>query len=133
MQIVVAYLAATVAFFAIDYVALTRVIKPTFEKQIGDWLLESPRMGPAAAFYLFYVVGLVYFVVNPALQGEWSWVRTFLTGAFLGAIAYGTYEFSNLATLTRWDWKLVVMDTTWGAVLTGTVALIGTWAGRLAA
>ena len=131
MQLVIAYIASVVVFLALDFVALTQVIKPHFESKIGDWLLDSPRYGPAAVFYLFYVAGVIYFVVNPALSQDWSWARVFLTGAFLGALAYGTYEFTNLATLTRWSWSQVALDFTWGAVLTGVVGSAGVFAARL--
>ena len=41
-----------------------------------------------------------------------------------GAVAYGTYEFTNLATLKPWHWSMVALDLTWGTFLT-TVAAVG--------
>jgi uncharacterized membrane protein len=43
----------------------------------------------------------------------------------VGALAYGTYEFTNLATLKHWNWTMVATDLTWGTLLTGFSA----WAG----
>ncbi|MFL2766660.1 MAG: DUF2177 family protein [Paracoccaceae bacterium] len=51
MQIVTLYLITAVVFLALDIVMLKRVLYPLFSSNLGDWLLEDPRMGPAAVFY----------------------------------------------------------------------------------
>jgi uncharacterized membrane protein len=48
-----------------------------------------------------------------------------MAGALLGILAYGTYEFTNFATLRAWSPSMVMIDVTWGAVLTG----VSAWAG----
>lgn len=40
------------------------------------------------------------------------------SGAFFGAVTYGTYSFTNLSLLQDWTWSLALADTAWGAVLT---------------
>lgn len=130
MQLVVLYVSTVVVFLGLDAIGLKFLIKPVFDRALGDWLLDSPRYGPALVFYLFYVAGLLYFVSVPATSGDWSVARLFLLGAFFGAIGYGTYEFSNLATLERWTWGLVLTDLAWGSVLTGISAVVGVAAAR---
>lgn len=125
MQLAVLYIASVVIFLALDVIGLRYLIKPAFERELGDWLLDNPRYGPALVFYLFYVAGLLYFVSVPALAEDWSVVQLFLSAAFFGAIAYGTYEFSNLATLERWSWSMVVTDLTWGTILTAISGTLG--------
>lgn len=89
-------------------------------------MLEDPRMGAATAFYLVYIAGVLWFVSIPALaSGVPS--QAFITGCILGILAYGTYEFTNFATLRGWSVQMVMVDVVWGAVLTGTSA----WAGVL--
>ena len=46
-------------------------------------------------------------------------------GFLVGLIAYGTYEFTNMSTLSNWSWKMVVLDTLWGGFLTAVVCLVG--------
>ena len=46
-------------------------------------------------------------------------------GIALGLVAYGTYEFTNYATLRDWSFEQVAVDTIWGGILTGFSA----WAG----
>lgn len=124
MQAIVLYVITAVIFLGADAVALRVLIKPTFEKHIGDWLLDSPRMLPALIFYLFYVLGLVWLVSLPALSTGSAGAALF-NGAVLGAVAYGTYEFTNYATLKRWAPRQVALDGIWGTLLTAVSAWLG--------
>ncbi|MFD0859284.1 DUF2177 family protein [Roseovarius aquimarinus] len=125
MTVLILYVASFVVFLGLDYIALTYLIKPTFEKDIAPLLLDSPRIGPAVVFYAFYVGVLLWFVSWPALQDGKSLLWVFASGALIGAMAYGTYEFTNLATLKDWTWRMVATDFTWGTFLTGTSATAG--------
>jgi len=118
------YISTAIVFLALDVVMLKKVMYPLFSANIGPMMLEDLRMGPAAAFYLFYVVGVVWFVSIPALNVG-SIAQAFFAGAVLGALAYGTYEFTNFATLKGWTAQMVMVDVIWGAVLTGTSAAVG--------
>lgn len=124
MQIVVLYLITATVFLVLDAVMLKTVMKPLFEQHIGDWLLEEIRLRPAILFYLFYVAGVLWFVSLPSLRAGTP-VNAMIGGAILGAMAYGTYEFTNYATLRAWSLQMVAADVTWGAALTGFSA----WAG----
>ncbi len=118
------YIVTAIVFLALDVVMLKKVMYPLFSSNIGPMMLEDLRMGPAAVFYLFYVVGVVWFVSIPALNVG-SIAQAFFAGAVLGALAYGTYEFTNFATLKGWTAQMVMVDVIWGAVLTGTSAAVG--------
>jgi len=118
------YISTAIVFLALDVVMLKKVMYPLFSANIGPMMLEDLRMGPAAVFYLFYVVGVVWFVSIPALNVG-SIAQAFFAGAVLGALAYGTYEFTNFATLKGWTAQMVMVDVIWGAVLTGTSAAVG--------
>lgn len=124
MQLFVLYTSTALVFLILDALMLTRVIKPAFFAHIGPLLAEPIRMGPAVVFYLFYIGGLLYFASLPALRAD-NPLQALLVGALLGAMAYGTYEFTNYATLKDWHWQMVALDLTWGTVLTG----VSAWAG----
>lgn len=121
---VLLYISTAIVFLALDVVMLKKVMYPLFSANIGPMMLEDLRMGPAAVFYLFYVVGVIWFVSIPALNVG-SIAQAFFAGAVLGALAYGTYEFTNFATLKGWTAQMVMVDVIWGAVLTGTSAAVG--------
>lgn len=126
MQLIVLYLVTTATFLILDGIMLTFVMKPLFTTHIGPLMLESPRMGPAAVFYLAYVAGLLYLVSLPALK---TGAPLVIPAAVIGAMAYGTYEFTSFAIMKDWHWQMVATDVTWGAVLTA----ISAWAGVNAA
>lgn len=124
MSIVILYVTTLVVFLALDVVGITQIIRPVFERHVDDLLADPFRIGPAAAFYAAYIGGVLYFVSVPALA-EGRPAAALIGGALIGVMCYGTYEFTNLATLRAWSWEQVAIDTVWGGVLTG----VSAWAG----
>jgi uncharacterized membrane protein len=110
----------------IDFVWLSVVANKFYKSQIGTLLLEKPNAIAAVAFYVIYVVGVVMFVLSPALEKN-SWQHAAIYGALFGFVAYATYDLTNLATLKGWPLKLVIVDLAWGALLTGGVAVLSYW------
>lgn len=118
------YAISAVIFLTLDAVMLTFVMKPLFVRTLGDAMRDSPLLAPAAIFYLGYVAGLVFIVSGPALR-QADPASAALRGAVVGAMAYGTYEFTSITIMKNWSWAMVATDTIWGTLLTGFVA----WAG----
>ena len=125
-----AYIATAIVFFVLDFVWLTRMADPFYRAHIGGLMLNQPRLGIAALFYIFYVVGIVVFAVLPALRAE-SLQTAVLLGALLGLIAYGTYDITNYATLRGWPVTVLVVDIAWGTALTAVSAGAGYLLSRL--
>ena len=126
MDFLIKMLVAGGVMGVIDFVWLSVVANKFYKSQIGTLLLEKPNAIAAVAFYVIYVIGIVVFVLSPALEKN-SWQHAAFYGALFGFIAYATYDLTNLATLKGWTLKLVVVDLLWGAVLTGGVAVISYW------
>ena len=122
MQIFILYAVTAVIFLALDAVMLSLHMRPLFERALGDQLLADIRIVPAALFYLAYVAGLIYLVSYPALK---TGAPIIVPAAVIGAMAYGTYEFTSYAIMKSWSPVLVLTDVTWGTVLTAFSA----WAG----
>ena len=110
-----------VVFLAIDLLWLGVAAPKVYDHYIGQYLAENPRWPAALIFYTLYVVGLVYFVIAPALDGG-SLGQAALNGALLGGLAYATYELTNYAVIKDWPLGIVFIDIAWGMVLTGSVA-----------
>lgn len=123
MNIPILYIATVMIFLGLDFLGIRFLVRPVFERHIGDLLAFN--LAPAVVFYLFYVGGLLWFVSVPALRNDTGIGMVFVSGAILGALAYGTYEFTNIATLKDWAWPMVATDLTWGTFLTGTAAAGG--------
>ncbi len=124
---IIGFFAVSIPMLLLDAVWLTTMIKTFYTKHLGHLFADKPSLTPAAIFYLMYAVGVLYFVVLPLLRSNASYVTVFLTGAFLGLIAYGTYDLTNQATMKNWPTIITVVDLAWGALLTGTVSMIAVW------
>ncbi|MCA0043184.1 DUF2177 family protein [Celeribacter litoreus] len=124
MKLTLLYFSTAFIFLAVDAVGLKLLIKPIFERHVGHLLADPFRLVPAALFYLGYVGGVIWFVSWPALRDDHA-LTALVGGVLLGLLAYGTYEFTNYATLSDWSAEQVITDTLWGGALTGFAA----WAG----
>ena len=121
MKPILLYLATTVVFFTIDMVWLGFVASSFYKSQIGSLLKSSPNWTAAVIFYLLFLVGLLIFVVYPAIAtGEWQ--HALIYGALFGFFTYATYDLTNLATLKDWPLLVSIVDMAWGTVLSATVA-----------
>lgn len=124
-----AYVLTGLAFALIDSVWLRTMYTRLYKPEIGE-LLGGLRLGPAIAFYLLYIAGIIWFAVGPALANG-RWQTALIQGALLGLLCYGTYDLTNHATLKIWSTKVTLLDMMWGTVLTGSAALAG-WAATTA-
>ena len=124
MKIMILYLATAFIFFAVDFIGLRYLVKPVFDRHVAHLFADPFRAVPALLFYLGYVAGILWFVSVPALRAG-DPVAALVGGIALGLLAYGTYEFTNYATLRDWSMEQVATDTIWGGALTGFSA----WAG----
>jgi len=121
--ILIAYASAVIAFLVIDGLWLGLIARQFYADQLGS-LLRSPFwVLPAAVFYLFYTAGLVFLAVRP-LQPEISISSVAIYGAIVGAMAYGTYDMTNLSTIKDWPVLMSVVDMIWGTVLSASVAVV---------
>ncbi len=123
------YLAAVVAFLAIDMVWLVVVARSFYRKHLGYLLADQPNWWAAGIFYLLFLAGLVVFAVMPGLQAG-SLRRAVLLGGFFGLVTYATYDLTNHATVKGWPWIVTVVDMTWGTVLAASVSAVAYLAGR---
>ena len=117
------YLITFITFITVDLLWLGLIANKIYKKYLGFILAENPNWSAAIIFYLLYIVGLVFFVIHPALVKQ-SWKEALYVGMFFGFITYATYDLTNLATLKNWPVFITIMDLVWGTVLGGSVSLI---------
>ncbi|HSM02108.1 MAG TPA: DUF2177 family protein [Acidimicrobiia bacterium] len=115
------FLIALPVFLVIDLIWLGVVARRFYRDQLGG-LLRTDTVWPAAiAFYVLFVLGLVVFVLNPAID-DGSLGRAIGLGALFGLITYATYDLTNLATLRDWPPLMTAVDLVWGTVLAASVS-----------
>jgi uncharacterized membrane protein len=124
VKIIILYVITLVIFLGIDALWLGVISKNFYRTHLGSLLRDSFNLGPALAFYLLYIVGLMVFVIVPAVNND-SFLQAAGLGILFGLVAYATYDLSNLATLKNWPVTIVVADLLWGMFVSGTVTSIG--------
>jgi uncharacterized membrane protein len=117
------YFTALAVFFTIDMIWLALVAKDVYRREIGFMMSNKPNWLAAIVFYLIFIAGIVFFVINPAIEKD-SWTYALFVGLFFGFITYATYDLTNLATLKDWPIKITIIDLIWGSCLGGSVSLI---------
>lgn len=123
MRYLMIYLITLVAFFLVDILWLGVVAKNLYKEEIGFIMKAKPNWVAAIIFYLIFILGLVFFVILPALESQ-SIVEALLRGMFFGFVTYSTYDLTNLATLENWPIKITIIDLIWGTTLGGLVSTI---------
>lgn len=107
---------AFVVFFVVDLIWLGLVAKDLYQKEIGSLLKPDVNWAAAIIFYLLFILGLVIFVINPAVESG-SLAKAMMLGAFFGLVTYATYDLTNLATMRDFTVKITLIDLTWGTTL----------------
>lgn len=117
------YAIALPVFFALDMFWLGFVAKDFYRAQIGTLMKSDVNWAAAIIFYLIFIVGLVVFVISPAVE-KGSWTHAILFGALFGLVCYATYDLTNLAVAKDWPLLVTIVDLIWGAVLAASVSAV---------
>ena len=111
---------ALLFFFIIDVFWIYFVATPMYKQEIPS--LMELKVAPALLFYAIFLMGLIFFVVNPNQDN--TLLNVFLIGAFYGLVTYGTYDLTVYASMNIFSLKLVVADILWGMILSGAVSTL---------
>lgn len=119
-----------VVFFAIDLVWLGVIAKNLYAKHLGYLMAPSVNWIAAVLFYLLFILGLLVFVVEPALVKQ-NLAELILMAALFGLVTYATYDLTNLATVKDWPVIITLIDLAWGMSLSVLVSTISYFILRL--
>ena len=117
------FIIALLVFFIIDMLWLGLVAKKFYNKHLGFIMKAEVNWIAAVIFYLIFIVGILLFVIVPAVNSN-SWTYALLYGALFGFVSYATYDLTNLATLKDWPLTVTIVDLIWGTVLSASVSVI---------
>ncbi len=107
--------------FFLDIIWLGFVAKNFYRSRIGFLMKDRTNWGAAILFYCIFIIGLVVFVLLPAVEKS-SWVHALLFGGLFGVICYATYDLTNLAVAKDWPLSVTIVDMLWGGVIAGVVS-----------
>ena len=122
--LLVATLIASLIFLIIDVIWLSFATKSFYRPLIGNLLTDKPVMWAAALFYILYVFGMAFVVIQPCVDSG-NLMKTLYTGFIFGLVAYGTYNLTNMAVLKGWSPTVTFVDMFWGGSLTALSATSG--------
>ncbi|MDH7475853.1 MAG: DUF2177 family protein [Microgenomates group bacterium] len=117
------FLIAFLVFLAIDMIWLGFIGKSLYQKYLGYLMTDKINWIAALTFYILFIIGLLIFVINPALLQK-SLNKAIFYGALYGLITYATYDLTNLATIKNWPLTITIIDLFWGTFLSTAVSLI---------
>jgi len=123
MKFLLHFVIALVVFFAIDLVWLGLIAKNLYSKYLGFIMSDKVNWLAALIFYALFIVGLLVFVIEPALQTP-DLTQLVLRAALFGLVTYATYDLTNLATLKDWPIQITIIDLIWGTTLSTLVSVI---------
>ncbi|MCI5048794.1 MAG: DUF2177 family protein [Rickettsiales bacterium] len=121
---IAAYFGALITYLIMDGVWLGLVARESYVQSMGDLLRDKPYpIAPWVIFYLSYCVAIVHLVISPNIDGSWKAVAC--SGALLGFVAYGAYNFTNYAVIAGWPLGITIKDLVWGTFVTTASSLVG--------
>jgi uncharacterized membrane protein len=86
----------------------------TFFSKIFNPMIENIQKSPIKINYISAVLAYIVMLIsyyNLVFDND---KPNYFKAALLGFAIYGTYEFTNLATITGWDYKILLIDISWG-------------------
>ena len=114
---------AFAVFMVIDLIWLGFIAKDLYAKYLGFIMAKNINWTAAIIFYMIFVGGILFFVVNPAIEKN-SLSYALLAGAAFGFITYATYDLTNLATLENWPLFITIVDLIWGSFLSASTSVV---------
>ena len=114
---------ATIVFLLVDLFWLGFVAKKLYRNYLGHLMADKFILSAAGIFYIVFIIGLLYFVIQPGLAKD-SLKYVIFSGMLFGFVTYATYDLTNLATLRDWPIAITLIDLAWGTTLSGLVSVI---------
>jgi len=124
LPLFLSYISGILTLLILDGIMIWFVILPTFKKYIPTYLNTDMNFVAAIAFYLLYILVLLLLVIQPGIEQNLPISKIITNSALLGFGAYMTYELTSMSVMKGWNWEMVIIDTTWGTILTTTIGVV---------
>lgn len=109
---------------ALDVLWIGFIAKQLYQTGIGHLMAEKPNLLAAAAFYLIFCAGLLWFAILPSPLKP-GMAAAITSAAVFGFCAYATYDLTNLATLKAWPVSVALIDMLWGTLASVVAVALG--------
>ncbi|SRR6056297_808123 len=116
MQILKTYIITFIVFIILDAIWLGLIARKLYSSKLGYIMKSNVNWLAALIFYLIFIGGLVFFVVEPSISQE-SLTYAIKAGLIFGFVTYATYDLTNLSTIRDWPLSITLIDLAWGSTL----------------
>lgn len=106
-----------ITFLVLDAIWLLGIAKNMYRSEMGALMAVEPRLWFGLAFYLLYALGVLIFVLSPAISKQ-SLTYALGFGALFGFFCYMTYDLTNVAVVQGFPMRLALIDIAWGTFVT---------------
>jgi uncharacterized membrane protein len=128
-QIIIPFVIVLGLFLILDVPVITWLNASMYQKQFkrinnGEIKLGISVWISAAIAYFLLALGIYLFIVRPEITNfKPDYLMIFMKGLALGLIIYGIYNGTNKATINEWGAFESLIDTVWGTLLNGILAI----------
>jgi uncharacterized membrane protein len=124
---IVAFLISLGLIVLLDYLFLKKIAHKIYIKEMGALSEEAPEMfhprtGTSFLIYILLAAGTIALVARDIATQ--NLLQSFLSGALFGFVVYTVYDLMNYAILTKWSFKMSIIDIAWGTFLCGFISVI---------
>jgi len=136
MKWILVCLAAGAVYALLDLARLRFGAAAYYRDAVGDVLAKQFRIAPGIAFYIVYMLALVWYAVLPGVglgmpinlfgfqprSIPYDVANAILSGAMIGIVVNALIAFSNQGRLREWPWMLTLLDICWGGAASALAA-----------
>ena len=122
-KVIELFVLGLLVFLAFDSVWLVKIAPKLYKQYIGHLMAKRPNLQAAGLFYGLYIVGLLVFVLVPAINMG-SINHAIGYGALFGFFTYATFDLTSQAVFKNWPWAITGIDLLWGSFVTMTSSTV---------
>ena len=131
-EILIPFFIILCLFLIIDIPMIAWLNAPMYINQFERINKDSPANSqvwtPMIITYLLLAFGLYLFVVNPEINNfKPDYLIIFMKGLAFGLTVYGVYNGTNKVTINEWGTFESLIDTIWGTLLNGILAVVSVY------
>ena len=110
------FIITLITFLVYDLTWIMFVAGPLFSVQVREIQGTPMTLNPYAGFiaYLLLALGTYWFT---DFESPLSLTDIMKTAGIFGLVAYGIFDFTNLAIFSNYRWSTAIIDTIWGFVV----------------
>lgn len=112
-----------IIFLILDFIWLKIIADTIYQKFLGHMMAKKPNLKIALIFYLIFIMGLMIFVIIPALNQS-SFRNILIYAPLFGLTTYATFDLTSEAIFKDWPLAISIIDISWGIVLTTLTAIL---------